>query len=152
MYKYKKVRRISSNLIEDANRRYIVSLDNHAELMEALSAFCKDLTVYCGQVRGIGAISEATFRMYDPATKQYVDKTFTEQMEITNITGNISQKDKQPYLHVHATCSREDYSCVGGHLLSARINGACELLVDEFGDTFAGREYDDETGLFLYKF
>ena len=152
MYKYKKVRRISSNLIEDANRRYIVSLDNHVELMEALAAFCKDLTIYCGQVRGIGAISEATFRMYDPATKQYVDKTFTEQMEITNLTGNISQKDKQPYLHIHATCSRENYSCVGGHLLSARINGACELLVDEFGDTFASREYDDETGLYLYKF
>ena len=152
MYKYKKVRRISSNLIEDANRRYIVSLDNHVELMEALAAFCKDLTIYCGQVRGIGAISEATFRMYDPATKQYVDKTFTEQMEITNLTGNISQKDKQPYLHIHAICSRENYSCVGGHLLSARINGACELLVDEFGDTFASREYDDETGLSLYKF
>ena len=152
MYKYKKVRRISSNLFEDANRRYIVSLDNHVELMEALAAFCKDLTVYCGQVRGIGAISEATFRMYDPATKQYVDKTFTEQMEITNLTGNISQKDKQPYLHVHATCSRADYSCVGGHLLSARINGACELVVDSFPLARAGRKADPETGLNLYHF
>ena len=152
MYKYKKVRRISSNLIEDANRRYIVSLDNHVELMEALAAFCKDLTVYCGQVRGIGAISEATFRMYDPATKQYVDKTFSEQMEITNITGNISKKDGEPYLHVHATCSRADYSCVGGHLLSARVNGACELLVDKFGDTKVGRKFDEETGLYLYDF
>ena len=152
MYKYKKVRRISSNLIEDANRRYIVSLDNHVELMEALASFCKDLTVYCGQVRGIGAISEATFRMYDPATKQYVDKTFSEQMEITGITGNISQKDREPYLHVHATCSRADYSCVGGHLLSARINGACELLVDKFGDTKVGRKFDEETGLYLYDF
>jgi hypothetical protein len=101
-------------------------------------------------VTGIGAISEATFRLYDPATKQYVDKTFAEQMEITNITGNISHKDKEVYLHVHATCSRADYSCVGGHLLSARINGACELLVDQFGDTEVGRKYDEETGLNLY--
>ena len=152
MFKYKKVRRISSNLFEDANNRYIVSLDNYVELMEGLMSFCKHVGIQCGQVRGIGAISEATFRMYDPATKQYVDKTFTEQMEITNITGNISQKDGEPYLHVHATCSREDYSCVGGHLLSARINGACELLVDSFGDTSVGRKYDDETGLNLYEF
>ena len=152
MYRYKKVRRISSNLIEDANNRYIVSLDNHVELMEGLAAFSKHVGIQCGQVRGIGAISEATFRMYDPATKQYVDKTFAEQMEITNITGNISQKDGELYLHVHATCSREDYSCVGGHLLSARINGACELLVDSFGDTKVGRRYDDETGLNLYEF
>ena len=152
MFQYKKVRRISSNLFEDANNRYIVSIDNHAELMEALMAFCRQLDVSCGQVRGIGAISEATFRMYDPATKQYVDRTFTEQMEITNITGNISSKDGQPYLHVHVTCSREDYSCVGGHLLSARINGACELLVDSFGDTSAERRFDPETGLNLYGF
>ena len=152
MYKYKKVRRISSNLFEDGNPRFIVSLDNHVELMEALMHFCKQLDVDCGQVRGIGAISEATFRMYDPATKQYVDKTFTEQMEITNITGNISEKDGEVYLHVHATCSRADYSCIGGHLLSARINGACELLVDSFGDTTVGRRHDDETGLNLYEF
>jgi predicted DNA-binding protein with PD1-like motif len=81
-----------------------------------------------------------------------VDKTFTEQMEITNITGNISHKDKEVYLHVHATCSRADYSCVGGHLLSARVNGACELLVDEFGDTEVGRRFDEETGLYLFEF
>ena len=152
MYKYKKVRRISSNLFEDGNNRYIVSLDNHVEILAGLAAFCNDLGIKCGQVSGIGAVCEATFRMYDPATKQYVDKTFTEQMEVTNLTGNISRKDGAPYLHVHATCSRADYSCVGGHLLSARINGACELLVGSFGDTKADRRYDDETGLNLYDF
>ncbi|MBP5625414.1 MAG: DNA-binding protein [Bacteroidales bacterium] len=150
MYKYKKVRRISTNLFEDGNPRFIVSLDNHVEIMEGLAAFCRDKRIFCGQVRGIGAVCEATFRMYDPATKEYVDKTFSEQMEITNLTGNISEKDGKPYLHVHATCSRADYSCIGGHLLSARINGACELLVDKFGDTSAGRRLDPETGLNLY--
>ena len=152
MFKYKKVRRISSNLIEDANNRFIVSLDNHVEILEGIATVCKDLGITCGQVSGIGAVCEATFRMYDPATKKYVDKTFAEQMEVTNLTGNISQKDGELYLHVHATCSRSDYSCIGGHLLSARINGACELLVDSFGDTKVGRRYDDETGLNLYEF
>ena len=41
---------------------------------------------------------------------------------------------------------------IGGHLLSARINGACELLIGSFGDTKVGRKYDDETGLNLYEF
>lgn len=152
MYKYKKVRRLSSNLFEDGNPRFIVSLDNHVEIMEGLAAFCRDKKIFCGQVRGIGAVCEATFRMYDPATKEYVDKTFSEQMEVANLTGNISEKDGKPYLHVHATCSRADYSCIGGHLLSARINGACELLVDKFGDTKVGRYPDPETGLNLYEF
>ena len=132
--------------------RYILSIDNHAELVEALGAFCRDNGILAGQVSGLGAVSEATFRYLDPKTLRYVDKTFREQMEITNLTGNISQKDGQPYLHINLTCSRSDYSCIGGHLLSARIGGACELLVAAFPDTFAGREKDPETGLNMYVF
>ena len=132
--------------------RYVLSLDNHVEVMEALAAFCRQQNILAGQIQGLGAISEATFRFLDPATKKYVDKCFQEQMEITNLTGNISQKDGQLYLHVHLTCSRRDYTCLGGHLLSARINGACELLVEDFGDAYIGRRPDEETGLNLYQF
>ena len=142
MYKYTEV----------ASFKYAVSLDNHVEIMEALMAFCKEKEILAGSVSGIGAISEATFRFLDPVTKKYVDKTFSEQMEITCLIGNISQKDGKPYLHVHVTAGRRDYTCVGGHLLSARVNGACELLVEDFFEATLGRRFDDETGLNLYEF
>lgn len=138
--------------IEIPGNRYVLSLDNHVEIVEALTAFCREKQIHAGSITGIGAISEATFRFLDPATKQYVDKTFDEQMEITNLTGNISEKDGKPYLHVHITASRRDYTCIGGHLLSARVNGACELLVDDFGEVRLGRRFDGETGLNLYAF
>ena len=136
----------------DRNQRYVVSLDNHVEMVEAIMAFCKKMEIKAGHISGLGATNLATFRYLDPSTMQYVDKTFGEQMEITSITGNISQKDGEPYLHIHLTCSRSDYSCVGGHLLSARISGACELLIDVFRNTTVGREKDPETGLNMYKF
>lgn len=150
MYKYKKVNVASP--LGDWNERYVLSIDNHQEIMAALAEFCKKMKIKAGDITGIGAISEATFRFLDPATKQYVDKVFEEQMEITNLTGNISSKDGEVYLHVHLTCSRRDYTCVGGHLLKARINGACELLVTDFGLTSVGRRFDPETGLNLYDF
>ena len=140
MYKFKKL----------PGQRFVLSLDNHVEIVEALAAFCLEKGILAGQVSGIGAINEATFRFLDPATRKYVDKTFAEQMEITNLTGNISQKDGKPYLHLHLTCSRRDYTCVGGHLLRARINGACELLVGTFPGVEIGRYPDPETGLNLY--
>ena len=149
MYQYTKVK---TGSLAEANDRYILSLDNHVSVMEALLDFCGKMKIRCGSVSGLGAINCATFRFLDPATKQYVDKTFEEQMEITNLTGNISEKDGEPYLHVHITASRRDYTCIGGHLLDARINGACELLVENFASTFAGRQPDPETGLNLYKF
>ena len=142
MYSYKEV----------SAGRFVLSLDNHVEVSEALAAFCREKGILSGQVYGLGAICEATFRFLDPATKQYVDKTFGEQMEITNLTGNISRKEGQVYLHLHVTASRRDYSCIGGHLLTARINGACELFVESFPGVDIGRRVDEETGLNLYKF
>lgn len=142
MYQYKEVR----------DNAFVLNIDNHEEIAEALGAFCREKGILAGIVTGLGAVSEATFRFLDPATLKYVDKTFTEQMEITNLTGNISAKDGGPYLHLHITASRRDYTCVGGHLLSARINGACELFVEAFPGAEIGRRPDPETGINLYDF
>ena len=142
MYQYKEVR----------PGFYVLSLDNHVEIVEAIAAFCVEKGILAGRVGGLGAVNEAVFRFLDPATKKYVDKAFAEQMEITNLTGNISGKDGKPYLHIHLTCSRRDYTCVGGHLLSARINGACELFVEDFGECGIGRKLDNELGINLYSF
>ena len=131
--------------------KFVLSLQNHVEISEALTAFCLEKHILAGSISGLGAINEATFRFLDPATKKYVDKTFAEQMEITNLTGNISEKDGAPYLHLHITASRRDYGCIGGHLLSARINGACEPLIEAF-PVHLGRRFDEETGLNLYQF
>lgn len=131
--------------------RFFLSIDNHYEITAALAAFCEAEDIRAGAVSGIGAIDRMTLRFLDPATKQYVDKTFEEQMEITALTGNISRKDDRPYLHLHVTCGRRDYTCVGGHLLTAVINGACELVVDR-SDAPLGRRFDAETGLNLYRF
>lgn len=129
---------------------YVLSLDNHVEIMEALAAFCGEKNILAGEISGLGATNDATFRYLNPSTMKYVDKTFAEQMEITNLIGNISEKDGKPYLHVHVTASRSDYSCIGGHLLSARINGACELFVKTFPEPIH-RRHDPATGLNMYQ-
>lgn len=131
--------------------KYIVSLDNHVSLMEALESFCKEKGILSGSISGLGATNKATFRFLNPDTLKYVDKCFEEQMELTAIVGNISRKDGAVYLHVHVTASRSDYSCIGGHLLDARINGACELFIEDYG-LEVGRCKDPETGLNVYEF
>ena len=148
MYQYKRIRNWGGGMIY----YYVLSLDNHVSIVEALTDFCTKKCIQAGTVSGIGAIGSATFRFLDPATKQYVDKTFDEQMEIANLTGNLSLKDGKPYLHLHATAGRRDYTCVGGHLLDARVNGACELVVEHFVMNRFGRRFDPETGLNLYDF
>ena len=131
--------------------KFVLSINNHEEIMSVLAEFCQDLGILCGEVSGLGAVNTATLRFLNPETKRYVDKTFDEQMEISSLVGNISAKDGKVYLHVHVNLGRSDYSVVGGHLLCASINGACELIVTRFHCT-AGRHPDEETGLNLYDF
>ena len=136
--------------IQDGDK-YIISIDNHQEIMSALAAFCQEQGILAGEVHGIGAVNKATLRFLNPVTKKYVDKTFEEQMEASSLVGHISEKDGKVYLHVHANFGRADYTVVGGHLLSATLNGACELVVTRFHCKI-DRQFDDETGLNLYKF
>lgn len=134
-----------------AGDSYIVSIDNGCGIAEALSAFCREHSLSAGGITGLGAVRTATLRFLDPATLKYVDRTFDEQMEIANLTGNISRKDGEVYLHIHASLGRRDYSMVGGHLLEAVVNGACELFVHPLPGT-VGRREDEATGLNLYDF
>ena len=136
--------------IQDGDK-FIISIDNHQEILSALAAFCQEQGILAGEVHGIGAVNKATLRFLNPVTKKYVDKTFEEQMEASSLVGNISEKDGKVYLHVHANFGRADYTVVGGHLLSATLNGACELVVTRFHCKI-DRQFDDETGLNLYKF
>ena len=131
--------------------RYIVSIDNHEEIVNALTNFCEDKGIKSGTISGIGAINELTLRFFNPDTKAYVDKRFCEQMEISNLTGNISSMDGKAYLHLHVTVGRSDYSALAGHLLSATLNGAGEFVVEDYGEPVT-RAYNSDLGLNCYKF
>jgi predicted DNA-binding protein with PD1-like motif len=140
MYSYKQI-----------ENRYIVSIDNHTEIVKALNAFCKEKGIQSGSISGIGAIGELTLRFFNPKTKAYDDKTFREQMEISNLTGNISSMDGLVYLHLHITVGRSDYSALAGHLLFATLNGAGEFMVEDYGKQVS-RVYNSDLGLNIYDF
>ena len=83
--------------------KFVLSINNHEEIMSVLAEFCQDLGILCGEVSGLGAVNTATLRFLNPETKRYVDKTFDEQMEISSIVGNISEKDSDLMQRRHIT-------------------------------------------------
>lgn len=130
--------------------RYVLSLENHVEITKAQTMFCEEKQIKAGVIHGIGAVGEATLRFFDPHTKQYIDKTFQEQMEIACLIGNISQKEGKPYLHLHITLGRSDYSALAGHLLEATLSGAGEFVIEAFEGSLE-RYYNTSIGLNLYQ-
>ena len=116
-----------------------------------MTEFCKKENILAGEIYGLGAVNDVVLRFLNPATKKYVDMEFKEQMEMANLTGNISEKDGNVYLHLHATFGRSDCSAICGHLFSAVISGACELVVIP-SKAHLGRKFSEETGLNMYEF
>lgn len=130
---------------------YIVSIKDKSSIVQALNDFVLNQNIKSGQVTGIGAVSEATLRFFDFSTKDYVDKKFDEQMEVTNISGNVSVLDEKPLLHLHITLGRQDYSAIAGHLQDAKIRCAGEFFFYPF-ETAVYKTKNEEVGINLYDF
>ncbi|SFU59793.1 hypothetical protein SAMN05216480_10945 [Pustulibacterium marinum] len=134
-----------------AGDNYIVSVKDKTSILDALTDFVKNQNIQAGQITGIGAANEATLRFFDPTTKKYVDKTFTEQMEISNLSGNISEVEGKPLLHIHATLGRRDYTALAGHLQDAKIRGAGEFFIYPLNQKVI-KVKNEEVGLNFYDF
>ncbi|UFH32446.1 DNA-binding protein [Chryseobacterium sp. C-71] len=130
---------------------YIVSIKDQSSIVQALNDFVLNQNIKSGQVTGIGAVSEATLRFFDFSTKDYVDKKFDEQMEVTNISGNVSVAEDKPLLHLHITLGRQDYSAIAGHLQDAKIRGAGEFFFYPMGVPVFKTKNED-IGILLYDF
>lgn len=130
---------------------YIVSVQNTESILEALTDFVSNQNITSGQITGIGAASEATLRFFDPIKKEYQDQKFDEQMEISNLTGNISLKDEMPLLHLHVTLGRRDFTALAGHLLDARIRGAGEFYILPINISLT-KKMNTNIGVNLYDF
>lgn len=130
---------------------YVVSVNNHNEVASVLERVCNDLNITGGDIIGLGAVNSATLRCFNPATKEYVDKTFNEQMEIANLTGNVGVLNGKIYLHLHITLGKTDYTALAGHLLKATLNGAGEFVINKYSGEVP-RYHNNEIGLNMYKF
>ncbi|WP_282636486.1 MULTISPECIES: PPC domain-containing DNA-binding protein [Bacteroidota] len=130
---------------------YIVSIADKSSLLESLTDFVVTQKITAGQITGIGATNQATLRFFDPQTKKYVDKTFREQMEISNLSGNISEVEGKAMLHLHITLGRSDYTALAGHLLDAKIRGAGEFFVYPLNSNVV-KVKNEEVGLNFYDF
>ena len=71
--------------------------------------------------------------------------------EITALIGNVSTKDGELYLHIHATLGDDKGLAHGGHLNEAVVSATCELFIRKL-DMVIERKADPKTGINLMVF
>jgi hypothetical protein len=125
-------------------------LRHGADLLEELTALCREKDVRLGRVEALGAVQKARLGYYNQETRTYQFFELNRSLEITKLVGNISLKDGEPMVHAHVTLADEEGHAYGGHLAPGTQVFACEFVLQVFDGPNLERTFDAETDLHLW--
>ncbi|NLZ70113.1 MAG: DNA-binding protein [Clostridiaceae bacterium] len=125
---------------------YVLRLDPGEEIVATLSEFCRAEGVRFGTVSGIGAVREVVIGAFDPQTHVYHSAELKGMYEILALSGNVTEKDGEVYLHLHIVVADETHTARGGHLNRAVISATGEIFIQVIPGAI-GRRFDTGIGL-----
>lgn len=120
--------------------KVIVRLDRGDEVVNCLEEL-RNKEKINGFFFGIGTVNYLKIGFYDFHKREYVEKIFDEDLEVTSLSGNIG-RDR---IHSHITVTDRDYQAYGGHLIEARVSGTMEIIIFNIGLELTTK-INEETG------
>lgn len=108
---------------------YFIKIDKGEEIVAVLKKFCLDNKITLGSINGLGAAETVVIGFFDTKNKEYHRKEYKEGYEIVSLSGNISEMNNLPYLHIHVVLADKNYNCFGGHLDSAIVSATFEGII-----------------------
>jgi predicted DNA-binding protein with PD1-like motif len=133
---------------ESGLRTYLLVMDKGDEAVSEITEFARANDVDAATLTAIGACTAATLAYFDAEKGDYVSKTFTEQMEIASLIGDIADDDGTPALHAHIVLGRRNYSALAGHLNEIHVFPTMEVILTET-PAHLRKRLDRATGLTL---
>lgn len=109
--------------------QFYLRVDLGEEIAQTLTAFLKKEGIRSGSIRGIGAAKDVELGFLDMETKQYLRKTISEDLEILSLSGNVSVKEGQPFLHLHGVFSDREFKVHGGHFFKGTVSCTGEFFL-----------------------
>lgn len=131
--------------------KVVVRIDKGEEILTSLKAVCKEQQIKAGSIIGIGAVGKITIGLLNTNTKLYHSRELAGDHELAPIVGNISTKNGEPYIHIHANICNADQASFGGHVSTAVVSVTCEVVIDVIDGTIE-RTYDSDLSINLFDF
>lgn len=129
----------------------IARIDRGESISEKLRLIAEKENIKTAFVSGIGAADHLEIGCYEVGKKEYIKYIYNGDFEITSLLGNITTMDGNFYLHLHINAADEKGKTYAGHFNEGIIGGTCELQI-QIVDTTIERQYDEETGINIFKF
>lgn len=105
-----------------------VALTSGDEVIESLKKVCITEKVNSGVISGIGATNFAEIGLLNGDKRTYTKRIVSEDIEISNLTGNITKKEGEIYVHLHGTLTGID-KAFGGHIFTCRISAVADIFI-----------------------
>lgn len=132
-------------------RTFMGRLKFGADLLEELTAVCREQDISLGSIEALGTVQKAHIGYYDQEVREYRFFEIDKHLEITKLIGNVSIRDGNPMVHAHITLADSEGNAFGGHLAGGTVIFACEFVINSYKGTGYIREFDRQTGLPLWK-
>jgi len=128
-----------------------------SDLLQSIRSLVEKERIKAGVIlSGVGLLKKAHLRNCKVLPKEYpiTDAnrsflTFERPLEILALSGNVSEVEGKPWVHVHVTLSyvkNDEIKVVGGHLLEGCIIfGFAEIFIMELKDIDMKKKIDEET-------
>jgi len=127
---------------------FVLRFFSGESLLDKLAEFLEKEKIFSGFFYGIGALEKAELAHFSFTEKKYLNKVFSEDLEVLNFTGNISLKESKSFIHSHIVLGKKDFTVIGGHLISAVVGATLEVFIQPFSHAIE-RKKEEKTGLFL---
>lgn len=130
---------------------FFIRLEKDQKLNQTLAQFAIDHKIPSGFFSGLGALKNCELGFYHLHKKEYDRKTFHDEAELLNVTGNISWFEGKPIVHSHVTLGNDKFEAYGGHLFEGEVAVTVEIFLSTFQDEVQ-RAFRPDIGLNLLSF
>ena len=135
----------------ETGRCMLGKLPHGKDFVKTIEDFCVKNAIPTGVFSAIGAVTSVTLGSYDQNQQVYVTFKKVEPLEIVHCTGNVSLKDGKVAVHAHGVFADVNGRTTGGHVFSETLVYAGEIYIQELLGEPLEREYDERTGLSLWR-
>lgn len=111
---------------------HIIKIQVGDSIFETVRDYVIKHQIGFAKIEAIGMVNSITIGFLEG--KDYVWKTWNEEVEITSLLGNISWDDEDnsnPLIHLHANISDRKMNSFGGHFKDGVVSGVVEMFVTE---------------------
>ncbi len=99
------------------------------EILSGLTELAQRYHITSAYISGLGGLSTGMLGWGDPANGAFRKIPVDRKAELVSAVGNISMRNGQPYVHIHAVVAFSDGSTKGGHMIEANVAPIAEITV-----------------------